>query len=170
MATYPKSLTIEQYQRLITGLPKRAAGAVFTLGGQTYTAAQLVAMVQQILTATAGVGIAKARWLEAIDNAAALEASDGQTVKGVREILALQFKQDPVALADLGIEPKKPRTPLSADALLVKAAKARATREARGTKSKKQRARIKGAVVGVTIEPVTKDEGAAKGGEPSGVD
>lgn len=65
------------------------------------------------------------------------------------------FGQSPEVLADFGLEPRKKPAPLTADQQLVAAAKRQATREARGTRGKRARLRIKGdAVVGVVVTPV----------------
>ena len=99
----------------------------------------------------------------ALETIATLEASDGKLLRDVRGILAVMFNNAPATLAVLEIEPPKVRAPLTAEERVVATAKLRATREARGTKSKKQKARIKGAVTGVTITPVVAGEAGAEG-------
>ncbi len=61
-------------------------------------------------------------------------------------------------LLDFGLEAPRPRTPLTTEQRLAAAAKARATRVARGTKSRKQRLAIKGDVTGVVVTAVTAED------------
>ena len=67
----------------------------------------------------------------------------------------MSFANQPTVLAGLGLAPRKPRTPLTAEQLAARVAKAKATREARGTKGSKQKAAIVGNVTGVSISPLT---------------
>jgi hypothetical protein len=154
MPTYAKALTIDQYQALLHTIPTHCASTVITLGGKRYTSTQLVALIKSVLDAELGVSIAKAVWQEAIKKAAEAEATDGRTIKDARASLARIFAHDNGTLALLGIDPPKERARLTAEERLLATAKLRATRIARGTKSKKQLSRIKGNVTGVTIEAV----------------
>src|SRR6202035_2367644 len=63
-------------------------------------------------------------------------------------------------LADFGLEPPKARKPLTSEQRAAAAAKATATRKARGTTSKKQKLAIKGNVIGVNVTPVTEPAAA----------
>jgi hypothetical protein len=65
-------------------------------------------------------------------------------------------------LADFGLEPPKAPKPRTAEQLAAVKAKAKATRLARGTTSKKQKLAIRGNVTGVDIVPVTEPAAAAK--------
>jgi hypothetical protein len=150
-----KSLTAAQYQALLTGLPTYCATTVFTIAGQSYTTTQVVALITSILNVKVAVAPAKATWLAATQAVDAAEAQDGLIVKGVRDVVALMFQNAPTTLAALAIVPRKPPTPLSAQARAAANAKAAATRLARGTASKKQKAEVTGNVTGVTITPVT---------------
>jgi hypothetical protein len=88
-------------------------------------------------------------------------AQNGQIVKGIRDSIAVQFSNNATTLAEFMITPRKPYTPLSIAARAAADAKAKATREARGTTSKKQKAQISGNVTGVTITPITTGTAAA---------
>ena len=70
------------------------------------------------------------------------------------------YANQPDVLADFGIKPKA-RTPLSAEAKTAAAAKRTATRAARHTMGAKQKKSVKGAVVGITVTPVSCDRIAA---------
>ena len=160
MSTYVKSLTTAQYQALLTGLPKYCPNTVFTIGGQSYTTPQVVALITSILNVSVAVAPAKAAWLAAVQAVRQAEAKDGETVKEVRAVVALMFNNAPTTLAELAISPRKPPKPLSAEARAAATAKSRATRKARGTTGKKQKAAISGNVTGVVITPVTSTSSA----------
>jgi hypothetical protein len=72
----------------------------------------------------------------------------------MRDNIATMFSNNTTTLAAFNLTPKKPRQPLSVEARAAATAKARATRIARGTESKKK-AEVSGNVTGVTITPVT---------------
>src|SRR5581483_8311817 len=58
-------------------------------------------------------------------------------------------------LADFGLTPKKARTPQTVEAKAAATAKREATRAARNTMGAKQKLKVKGNVVGVSVTPVT---------------
>jgi len=155
MTTVSKSLTVAQYQALQSGLPTYRANTVFTIGGQTYTTPQVVALIASLLNTKLAVAPAKAAWQAAVQAIDAAENQEGKTVKAVREVVALMFNNAPTTLATLAISPRKPPTPLSTAARAAANAKRAATRKARGTTGKKQKALVTGNVTGVTITPVT---------------
>ena len=66
-----------------------------------------------------------------------------QYIDVLRTAVAFFFGAGSPQLVQFGIQPKKPRKALTSAALAVRAAKAAATRELRGTTSKKQKALIK---------------------------
>ena len=65
------------------------------------------------------------------------------------------FGNSPEVLADFGLAPKKVPAPLTVEQKAAAKAKRDSTRKARGTASKKQKAKVKGDVTGVTITPTT---------------
>jgi len=147
-------LTITEYQALIAGIPKYCPNAIFTVAGQTFTASEAVTFITSLLNAASAVATAKTGWKDARLAEETLVASDLPIVKAIRENLATMFSNNTTTLAAFEIAPKKPRQPLSAEARAAATAKARATRIARGTTSKKQKAEVSGDVTGVTITPV----------------
>jgi hypothetical protein len=64
------------------------------------------------------------------------------------------FGNQPDALADFGVPPKKTRAPLPTDKQAAANAKREATRAARKVMGAKQRKDVKGDVTGVTITPI----------------
>jgi hypothetical protein len=65
------------------------------------------------------------------------------------------FGSSPDVLADFGLHPPKVRAPLTVEAKTAAAAKRKATRAARHTQGAKQKAKVKGAVTGIIVTPVT---------------
>jgi hypothetical protein len=160
---------LAEYRALVNELPTQLPNGVFVIGGTTYTTPQLVALVNQMIETVTNVPL-KLGELQmaraALDKA---RTTTGVTIEAARQMIALQVTKV-TTLAALGIVPRKKASPLSVEAKLAKAAKAKATRIARGTKSKKQLAKITGDVVGVTITPTVRaaeePEAPEGGGQP----
>jgi hypothetical protein len=157
---------IAEYQQLIVGLPKVAPNLVLTFDNQSYTTAQLVVMLQTLVAAATSASDAKAAW-----HAAALAESNVATQTSslaahLRPMLQMMFAASEPSLTALGLTARKTPAPLTSEQQVARAAKARATRVARGTTSKKQKAAIHGNVSGVTITPVV--TGATAGSTTSG--
>ena len=77
-------------------------------------------------------------------------------IQGFKRFVFAAFGGAAQELSDFGLQPPKAKQPLTTEQRAAAAAKARATREARGTsKGKKQRLLVKGDVTGVKITPIT---------------
>jgi len=155
-----KPLTISEYKAMVEGIPTYCPTATFMAAGQSFTAAQAVTFIQSVLNGVAAVSAAKAAWVDARLAEEQLLQRDSVTVRVLRTNIAGMFVNNTSTLAAFQIAPKKVRQPLSAEARTIANAKAKATRAARGTTSKKQKAQVSGDVVGVTFTPVT---GSTKG-------
>ena len=149
------NLTLTEYQALVTGIPKFCPTAIFTVAGQTFTAPQAVTFVASVLAAVSAVATAKTGWKDARLAEEKIVVQDGAAVKAIRDNVALMFSNNTTTLAEFAIVPKKPRVPLSLQARAAATEKARATRLARGTESKKKKAAVTGNVTGAIITPVT---------------
>ena len=160
-------LTLSEYQALVSGIPKYCPKAIFTVAGQTFTANQAVTFITSVLNAVSAVASAKTGWKDARLAEEQVLAQDGATVKAIRENIGLMFSNNTTTLAAFEIAPKKPRQPLSAAARAAATAKAKATRIARGTVSKKQKSELTGGVTGVTITPVTSSSSKTTATSPS---
>ncbi len=158
MTTPRKATTLAELEALTTGIPTYCANRTMILAGQTYTAAEAVQIPAAILAAEAAVVLARAAYREALQARVKVETETATPLRLLRGTLRLMFKRMPVALAELKLKDPRPASPLSTEALLVKKAKAKATREARGTKGKRQKAKILGGVKGVKITPVVKPD------------
>jgi hypothetical protein len=135
-------------------MPTYCPSMTFTKDGTTRTTPQVVQICTGLVAANTAVVQAEAAYHEAVANERALQATDGPIISAVRQNLAVAFGSLPTTLAGLGVSARKKPAPLSTQALAAKAAKAEATRKARGTTSKKQKATVTGDVSGVTITPV----------------
>jgi hypothetical protein len=165
--TTPAQTRIAKLQQLIAGLPKVAPAMVIPYGTQNYDTTQLAAVMQAFVDAATAVASARAALKAAIQAQRDLQAQSGAMVSHVKQVLRMLLSGAEPALVTLGLTPVKAPRALTAEAKVARAAKAKATREARGTKSKKQKAAIHGSVVGVTITPIlatgTSGEGTGTG-------
>jgi hypothetical protein len=76
-------------------------------------------------------------------------------IRDLRRFLLASFSTAPQTLAEFGLEPPKARKPRTGAENAAAAAKAEATRKARGTVGSKKKLTIKGNVTGVLVTPVT---------------
>jgi hypothetical protein len=154
MAKKTAQLTVAEYQALITGIPKYLPNGTFMVSGQTLTATQAVTFLQGLHDTSAATIAAKGALQQARDQDVVSEAQNGVVAREIRDTIALMFSNAAGTLAAFGLTPRKPPKPLSPEARVAANAKAKATRAARGTKGKVQKAAIVGNVTGVTITPV----------------
>lgn len=122
-------------------LPK---AVTFVLDGKLVGPATLAPVLKKRIEAADKVAQAKGAWLSAVmEERAILEETDA-LVALYRQALLLMFHSDDVVLAGLGLSRRKPPRRLTAEERVLKAERARATREARGTKGPRQREKIRG--------------------------
>jgi len=146
-ATKVTKAALEQRIRgLVAGTQKHSPNGSLTFGGATYTATALVQLMQSLADALGAVDSAKASWQDALKNATDVRAKVGPVVQAYRTWLVATYGNAPSTLADYGLTPRKAPTPLTAEQKVAKAAKAEATRTARGTMGKKQKKDVKGTV------------------------
>ena len=146
--------TITALGSLIAGIQKHPPPGVLLIEGKIYTTAALVQDLQAIIDPLNATVSARAAYLEATKNSDAVMSDNQSFIVGLRQMLQLMNGQSPLILSDFGLSPRK-KVILTPAQKTLKAAKAKATRLARGTKGKKQAAAIKGNVTGVTITPTT---------------
>jgi hypothetical protein len=142
-------------QALIAGTLKHFPNGSFTLGNTTYTTASLVQLLQGLAAAMTATNVAQAGAKDALAAEQATKTTTGPVVQAYERLVLAAFANTTQTLADFGLTPPKARTPMTAAKLAARSAKAEATREARGTTSKKQKLTVKGNVTGVTVTPVT---------------
>jgi len=166
MSKSTAQISIVDYQALIVGIPKYMSTLTFMVASKTFTAAQAVAFLQTLHDSSAARIAARAALRQAVLADQALEAQNGPVAREIRDAVALAFSNAPATLQAFNLAERRPPTPLSAEARAAANAKAKATRAARGTKGKVQKAAILGNVTGVTITPITAGAAAALA-EPS---
>ncbi|HEY1697195.1 MAG TPA: hypothetical protein VGG39_33775 [Polyangiaceae bacterium] len=148
-----KAAILAQLQALISGLQKQLPNGQFTLASTGYTTAALVQAIQGLITALTAVDSAQASVKEALVAYAAENTKTGPIISALKRVLRAMYANSPATLALFGLKPPRAPAPLTSVELAAKTAKAKATREARGTTSKKKKASISGNVASVTITP-----------------
>lgn len=134
-------------QNLINGLTKNQATLPpLLIGGTSYKATDAIAVLQKRIDTAKAVAPAKAAWQAAVSAEDAEISSTKSFVSGLKAALLVAFASSPSTLADFGLNPRKPNTPLTVQQKAAAKAKAAATRAARHTMSKKQKQAIKGTV------------------------
>jgi hypothetical protein len=149
-----QAAALAHVQALIAGTTKHLPNVQFTLGGTAYTAASLIQVLQGLANAMLARDAAKAGAKDALAAEHATQAQVGPIVRAYERLVRDAFANATQTLADFGLTPPKARTPLTTEQLAARAAKAKATRAARGTTSKKKKLAVKGDVTGVTVTPV----------------
>ncbi|HEY8091073.1 MAG TPA: hypothetical protein VIF09_24590 [Polyangiaceae bacterium] len=150
-----QTATLAQLQALVSGLQKQLAGGSFTLVSKPYTTATLVQALQGTIAVITAVVSAHASVKVALAAMLADEATMGPVILALKRTLLSMYANAPDTLALFGLQPRKVAAPRTAAQIAASAAKAKATREARGTTSKKAKLAITGNVTGVNITPTT---------------
>jgi hypothetical protein len=137
------------------------------VGSETITPAELTQRLQTLVTLRAAVNAAKATTKANL----VTEASQTTPIVGLMTefsaYLRVIYSKSPDVLADFGLKPRKPNTPLTVQAKAAAAAKRKATRAARHTMGKVQKQDVLGDVVGVTVTPVIAPKPVAASSAPA---
>ena len=132
-------------QAMADGLAKHAKTLPsFLLGSTSVQTTDVITALNTRITTANSVDSTRATWQAAILADKNERAKTKSLVSGVRQALEVMFAGSVETLADFGLKPRKtpaPRTPAEKVAAV---AKAKATRAARHTMSKKQKAAITG--------------------------
>jgi hypothetical protein len=156
MAAQSHAATIASLGKLIAGLQKYPPSGALSLDGTSYTTAEVVSLLQSIVDALNAVVLARATYTKAVHAAEALASDNGPVVRDLKQSVQMTYAKSDDVLSVFGLTPRKStagaKTP---EVKVAAAAKAKATRTARGTKGKTQKAEITGNVTGVAITPVT---------------
>ncbi len=113
------------------------------MGASTYTPSSLAAAIQARIDAAAAVGTTRAAWLNAVKIYDVLDLQVTVLMRELKNLVIATFGPTSPKLADFGFKATV-RTPLTPAQKVARAAKAAATRKARGTLGKKQKALITG--------------------------
>ncbi len=150
-----KATLAARLQALIKGLQAQFPNGQFTLGNVVYTTAALVQALQSLLDAITAVSTAQAKATVAVAALRDTKAKVDPLVLALRRNLLVMFGNAADILALFGLEPRKAPAPRTGAEIAAAAAKAKATRRARGTTSKKQKLAVVGNVTGITVTPIT---------------
>jgi len=131
-------------QKLIDGLEKHVTivPSLF-IGGQTLKNADVVQKLQQFIVTANAANSTRVTWQAAVSADRTVRAANRQFVDDLKQTLRAMFSGQMETLADFGLTVRKSATPKPGTKVTA-AAKAKATRTARGTKGKKQKSVIKG--------------------------
>ena len=162
-----KATVLAQLQALITGLQKQFPNGQFTLGNTVFTTAALVQTLQSLIDAINAVNTAQANAKVAVAALRVTVATVGPVVLALKRNLLAMFGTATDILALFGLEPRKAPAPRTGPELAAAAAKAKATRIARGTASKKKKLAVTGNVTGVSITPITAPALAPPSAQPA---
>ena len=152
-----KQNSVSRAEALSAGTTKHFsnAGQSLTFGGVVYTVTQVTTNLQEIVDLRTATTNAQA-------SAKACVAAETAKLPPLLLFLAAYvayvkatFGNAPDVLADFGLAPRKARKPLTTEQKAAAAAKAKATRAARGTKGPVAIQDITGNVIGVTVTPIT---------------
>ena len=163
-----KQNAVSRAEALSEGTAKHFTNASqqLTIGGVVYTVTQVNANLQEIVDLRTATTSAQA-------SAKAGVAAETTKLPPLLLFLAAYvayvkatFGNSPTVLADFGLPTKKARKPLTTEEKAAAAAKAKATREARGTKGKVAIREITGNVIGVNVTPITAPVAPATGPAP----
>jgi hypothetical protein len=136
-----KANRINQDQQLISGIQKHFGKSdVFVLKGEKHSIPKIIGVLERRIQASKPVMPAKAAWLNAVREEENVLVESDPLVSDVRKYITLVHGSSLEVLADFGIVPKKRRA-LTAEEQATKVAKAEATRKARHTMGKRQKAR-----------------------------
>jgi hypothetical protein len=116
------------------------------LAGQTYTIAELTRFFEGRIEATMRVAALRAQWIAASAEYEALDVQASKMARSLRDYLVNEHGESASLLADFGFVPPRKAPPRTPEENVSRAAKAAATRAARHTMGKKQKAAIKGTV------------------------
>jgi hypothetical protein len=136
--------TLASDQTMVTGIQKRLAGKSFTVNDKSYSTQDVVAVFQGRVTTGQAVVSSRAAWLAAVKADRDERSQTAAFASAFQNIVKGMF-QDPSALADFGLTPRKSGKK-TVEVKSTAVAKNLATRQARGTMGKKQKAKIKGSV------------------------
>ncbi len=140
------SITQAHDGQVIVGIKKDLQNvSSLPLAGSTYTMVAVEQLIQSRIDAANAVIAARAQWLDAVATYKAVNTKLTPVIRALRQYVINVYGPDNPVLADFGFSPPK-RVTLTPEQNVAKAAKAAATRKARGTTGKKQKAAIKGVV------------------------
>ena len=146
MTNINRTTELTRDAQCIAGIEKNLnAAPSLALVGTTFTPATLIALIQSRIDAASALAREEADLQARREAFKVLSAQVTLVERGLRELVINTFGPKSAVLADFAFKATA-RKPLTPEQKLAKAAKAKATREARHTMGKNQKAAIKGTV------------------------
>jgi hypothetical protein len=166
-STNNKQTLLGRDQAIVNGIQKHLQGiASLPLDGATYSPADLVKLVQSRATQTAVVAAANAAWRAAVVAQQELNAKLTPVIRSLRQYVLNACGSGSTVLADFGFTAAA-RKPLTPEQKVARAAKAKATREARHTMGPVQKKKVTGATAAATAAPVPVPAPSPAPGQPA---
>ena len=141
-----KASALASVRALMAGTQKHTPNGSLTFGNATYTAASLVQMFQSLADAMTAHDVATSKAKDVLLALREVAAKVNPVLRAYRRFLVATYGNATETLADYGIKPPKARVPRTSEQKASAVVRLRATRKARGTTSKKQKASIRGVV------------------------
>lgn len=155
MSAINRSLTVAHDTQMLVGIKKDLATvSTLAIAGSTYTPVTLEQLIQSRIDLANTVAQARAHWLDTTATYDALNTKVTQVVRGLRQYVINAYGEQSPLLADFGFAPRKQAT-LTPEEKVAKAAKALATRKARGTMGKVAKKKVKGTVAMTVAAPTS---------------
>jgi hypothetical protein len=149
-----KTTQVTRDQQMIAGIEKHLNTVPsLIVAGKTYTPAQAVAVLQARIDAANAVSAAKATYVNLVQTQRTEAAQTKQFAAALRQAVYIMFSAAVDTLADFGISPHKTRASATVGIKAITVAKNLATRAARHTMGKVQKAKIHGVVPVATPGP-----------------
>jgi hypothetical protein len=138
-------------QKMIDGFNKHAQTVPsLIIAGTSLKAADIITVLQTRLSTANAAQSTRGTWQNAVKADKDERAKTKTFVDGVRQTLLVALSGSLDALADFGLSPRKVRV-ITPEKKAIAAAKAKATRKARGTMGKVQKKGVKGAVTATLV-------------------
>jgi hypothetical protein len=142
-------------QQVLEGIHKALQGVpTLVLGATTYTPATLAAFIQSRVDLANAVDTTRAQWLATVKAYDEASARARIVLNDLRNYLIAAFGADSPTLADFGFSAPR-KAALTPEQKAAAIEKALATRKARKTLGKRQKARIRGVLVTTGTTPAT---------------
>jgi hypothetical protein len=128
---------------LVAGTTKRFPAKI-VLDGAELATANVNARLLDFATAVDDCDKAYAKWRTAVARVRGMQPATRELLRNVRELVRVMFNRSAPIMGEFGMKPRKKPKRRTTKEQIAANAKAKATREARGTLGKRQKAKIKG--------------------------
>jgi hypothetical protein len=155
-----KPIQLARLVKLLAGVQLHLTNASLQILGRTVTTADIVLVLQSLITLGNAVTSRKADYSTAVQADRDGLATNKQFVDTLKQVILTMFGNQANILADFGLSPRKPRKAPTAKVQVAAQNKGKATRQARHTMGTKQR---KGVTGNVPVNPAASGSPAPNG-------